>query len=56
MNALLSLTYIVTDAKMDEYETNEKSVMEILVEVATAKREAEIVSQLNLSYSQNYVD
>lgn len=30
---------------MDEYETKEKEVMKILVEVATAKREAEIVSK-----------
>lgn len=29
---------------MDEYDTKEKDVMKILVEVATAKREAEIVS------------
>ncbi|XP_048736613.2 probable ATP-dependent RNA helicase DDX49 [Ostrea edulis] len=30
------------NSKMDEYETKEKEVMKILVEVATAKREAEI--------------
>lgn len=29
---------------MEEYDTKEKDVMKILVEVATAKREAEIVS------------
>ena len=29
---------------MDEYDTKEKDAMKILVEVATAKREAEIVS------------
>ena len=36
--------FVTTDSKMDEYDTKEKDVMKILVEVATAKREAEIVS------------
>lgn len=31
---------------MEEYDTKEKDVMKILVEVATAKREAEIVSSI----------
>lgn len=32
-----------TDIKMTEHPTNEKEVMKILVEVAVARREAEIV-------------
>ena len=31
------------DKKMTEYKTNEKEALKILVEVVTAKREAEIV-------------
>lgn len=33
---------------MEEYDTKEKDVMKILVEVATAKREAEIVSSTGI--------
>lgn len=42
-----TLTYLHNlDSKMEEYDTKEKDVMKILVEVATAKREAEIVSSI----------
>lgn len=41
------MTYLHNlDSKMEEYDTKEKDVMKILVEVATAKREAEIVSSI----------
>lgn len=40
---------------MEEYNTKEKDVLKILVEVATAKREAEIVSTRNTSTAINVI-
>jgi hypothetical protein len=39
----------ISDKKMDEWCTDEKEVMKILVEVATSKREAEIVSRVGFT-------
>ena len=39
----------VTDMKLAEYEVNEEEIRKILTEVAVAKREAEIVSEHDVS-------
>ena len=39
----------ILDKKMDEWPVEEKEVMKILVEVATSKREAEIVSRVRFT-------
>lgn len=43
------------DSKMEEYNTKEKDVLKILVEVATAKREAEIVSNTSTAINVIFI-
>lgn len=40
---------------MEEYNTKEKDVLKILVEVATAKREAEIVSNTSTAINVIFI-
>lgn len=40
---------MLSDAKLEEYVIDEKEVSQILLQVAVARREAEIVCLLNLS-------